>query len=147
MLIGEYKHTIDGKNRLSIPVKFRQEMGNKVIITSGLDNCLFIFTMIEWERVTARLSASEASMLQADNRGFNRYLLGGAVEVEIDTVGRMLIPQYLRDRGNLIKSKVVIVGVRDRAEIWDEENWEKYRSGVEQNVDALAEKLGQSSEK
>jgi len=103
--------------------------------------------MIEWERVTARLSASEASMLQADNRGFNRYLLGGAVEVEIDTVGRMLIPQYLRDRGNLIKSKVVIVGVRDRAEIWDEENWEKYRSGVEQNVDALAEKLGQSSEK
>lgn len=145
MLIGEYKHTIDGKNRLSIPVKFRQEMGNKVIITSGLDNCLFIFTMIEWERVTARLSASEASMLQADNRGFNRYLLGGAVEVEIDTVGRMLIPQYLRDRGNLIKSKVVIVGVRDRAEIWDEENWEKYRSEVGRNANVLSEKLGNKS--
>ncbi len=143
MLIGEYRHTIDGKNRLSMPAKFRQEMGNKVIVTSGLDSCLFVYATNEWERITKSLSSSDSSMLQADNRGFNRYLLGGAVEVEIDSAGRMLIPEYLRERGKLQKSKVVIVGVRDRAEIWDEEKWVEYRQGIESRADALAEKLGQ----
>lgn len=143
MLIGEYRHTIDGKNRLSLPAKFRQEMGSKVVVTSGLDSCLFIFTMSEWEKVTARLLATDSSILQADNRSFNRYLLGGAVEAEIDAVGRMLIPGYLRERGGLGKSRVVIVGVRDRAEIWDEERWLEYRERASRNAEALAEKLGQ----
>ena len=126
-----------------MPAKFRQEMGNKVIVTSGLDSCLFVYATNEWERITKSLSSSDSSMLQADNRGFNRYLLGGAVEVEIDSAGRMLIPEYLRERGKLQKSKVVIVGVRDRAEIWDEEKWVEYRQGIESRADALAEKLGQ----
>ncbi|MBU6426993.1 division/cell wall cluster transcriptional repressor MraZ [Patescibacteria group bacterium] len=144
MLIGEFRHTIDGKNRLSLPAKFRQEMGNKVILTGGLDNCLFVYTTDSWERITARLSGPESSMLQADNRSFNRYLLGGAVEAEVDSAGRILVPQYLRERGKLEKGKVVIVGVRDRAEIWDEDRWNEYRKGVEQRADALAEKLGQA---
>jgi MraZ protein len=143
MLIGEYRHSIDGKNRLSLPAKFRQEMGNKVIVTSGLDSCLFVYTTTEWEKITARLSASDSSVLQANNRSFNRYLLGGAVEAEVDAVGRMLIPQYLRDRAKLT-SKVVIVGVRDRAEIWDERRWVAYREEVERQADQLAEKLGQA---
>lgn len=143
MLIGEFKHTIDGKNRLSLPAKFREEMGNKVIITSGLDSCLFVFTEAEWEKITARLSAKDSSILQADNRSLNRYLLGGAVEVEVDAVGRMLIPQYLRERAKLV-NKVIIVGVRDRAEIWDEGRWLTYREEVERKADALAEKLGQA---
>ncbi len=141
MIIGQFNHTIDDKNRLSLPAKFRQEMGKKVVITPGLDSCLFIFTMKEWEKIAERLSVNESSILQADNRGFNRYLLGGAVEVEIDGVGRMLLPEHLRVRAKL-KSKVVFIGVKDRAELWDEDNWNTYREGVESKADALAEKLG-----
>ena len=141
MLIGEYRHTIDDKNRLSLPAKFRKEMGKTVVITPGLDSCLFIFTMKEWEKIAERLSMSESSMLQADNRGFNRYLLGGAVEVEVDAAGRMLVTEHLRERSKL-KTKVVFIGVRDRVELWDETLWNEYRHGVEQKADALAEKLG-----
>src|SRR6185369_8702864 len=89
MIIGQFNHTIDDKNRLSLPAKFRQEMGKKVVITPGLDSCLFIFTVKQWEKISERLSVNESSMLQADNRGLNRYLLGGAVEVEVDAAGRM----------------------------------------------------------
>ncbi len=143
MLIGEYRHTIDGKNRLSLPAKFRQEMGSKVVITPGLDSCLFIFTIGEWEKISEHLSVTGNSILQADNRSLNRYLLGRAVEVEIDGAGRMLIPEHLRERAKLT-SKVVCIGVRDRVEIWDENNWNAYVSDVESKADALAEKLGQS---
>ena len=141
MLIGQFNHTIDDKNRLSLPAKFRQEMGKKVVITPGLDSCLFIFTMKEWEKISERLSVRESSMLQADNRSLNRYLLGMAVEVEVDSVGRMLLPEHLRDRARL-KTKVVFIGVRDRVEIWDEGTWMAYAKEVERKADALAEKLG-----
>ena len=143
MIIGQFNHTIDDKNRLSLPAKFRQEMGKKVVITPGLDSCLFIFTMKQWEKISERLSVSESSMLQADNRGFNRYLLGGAVEVEVDAAGRMLVPEYLRERAKL-KTKVSFIGVRDRVELWDEAAWNAYRGDVERKADALAEKLGQA---
>lgn len=143
MLIGQFNHTIDDKNRLSLPAKFRTEMGKKVIITPGLDSCLFIFTIKEWDKIAARLSVNESSMLQADNRGFNRYLLGGAVEAEVDGAGRMLLPEHLRTRAAL-KSKVVFIGVRDRVELWDETTWNTYRAEVERKADALAEKLGQA---
>ena len=143
MIIGQFNHTIDDKNRLSLPAKFRQEMGKRVVITPGLDSCLFIFTMKQWETISERLSMNESSMLQADNRGFNRYLLGGAVEVEVDAAGRMLVPEYLRDRAKLA-SKVVFIGVRDRVELWDETAWNAYRGDVERKADALAEKLGQA---
>ena len=143
MIIGQYSHTIDDKNRLSLPAKFRKEMGKKVVITPGLDSCLFIFTMNEWEKIAERLSVKESSILQADNRCFNRYLLGGAVEIEIDGAGRMLIPEHLRERAKL-KSKVVFIGVKDRAELWDETTWESYRSDVESKAGVLAEKLGQA---
>ena len=147
MIIGEFRHTIDDKNRLSLPAKFRKEMGKTVVITPGLDSCLFIFTMKEWEKISGRLSAGDASMLQADNRGFNRYLLGGAVEVEVDAVGRMLLPEYIRERGKLKNNKVVFIGVGDRAELWDESSWDKYRSEVEGNALHSAEKLGSAGVK
>ncbi len=118
-------------------------MGKKVVVTPGLDSCLFVFTMKEWEKIAERLSVKEGSMLQADNRGFNRYLLGGAVEVEVDGVGRMLLPEYLKQRAKLA-NKVVFIGVRDRVEIWDEEAWNAYRSDVEGKAGTLAEKLGQA---
>ncbi len=143
MLIGEYKHVIDDKNRLSLPAKFRRETGKKVVLTSGLDSCLFIFTTKSWESITEKLSSSDSSMLQADNRGFNRYLLGGAAEIEVDALGRMLVPEYLLKRAGLGRN-VVIVGVRDRAEIWDETKWNAYRAEIESKANTLAEKLGQA---
>ena len=140
MLIGEYTHTIDDKNRLSLPVKFRQEMGKKVVVTPGLDNCLFVFTLSEWKKISERLS--NASMLQADNRGFNRFMFGGAVEADVDTIGRILVPDFLRERAGL-KSKVVVIGVQSRVEIWNEKSWTDYKAVVEKQADTLAEKLGQ----
>src|SRR3954468_9790999 len=140
MLIGEYRHTIDDKKRLSLPAKFRRETGKKVIITSGLDSCLFIFTVKSWEEITKRLSSSDSSMLSADVRSFNRYLLGGAVEIDVDSLGRMLIPEFLVNRAKLGKN-VVIVGVRERAEIWDEVRWDAYRAEIEGKANDLSEKL------
>ncbi len=140
MLIGEYTHTIDDKNRLSLPVKFRQEMGKKVVVTPGLDSCLFLFTMKEWKKISEKLSNS--SMLQADSRSFNRFMFGGAVEAEVDSIGRILVPDFLRERANL-KSKVAVIGVESRVEIWNENAWIEYKKVVEKQADTLAEKLGQ----
>jgi MraZ protein len=140
MLIGEYTHTIDDKNRLSMPSKFRQEMGKKVVLAPGLDSCIFVFSMKEWDKISVRLS--ESSMLSADSRSFNRFLLGGAVEAEIDSIGRILVPEFLKERAGL-KSKAVVIGVQTRAEIWNEKAWVEYKKVVEKQADALAEKLGQ----
>jgi MraZ protein len=139
MLIGEYTHTIDDKNRLSLPAKFRAEMGKKIVVTPGLDQCLFVFTQKEWEKIQMKLSSS--SLLQADNRSFNRFMFAGAVEAEVDSIGRILIPDFLRDRANL-KNKVVLIGVSSRVEIWNEKTWSEYKKVVEKQADTLAEKLG-----
>ena len=140
MLIGEYIHTIDDKNRLSLPSKFRQEMGKKVVVTPGLDNCLFVFTIKEWKKISDRLS--ESSMLQADTRSFNRFLFGGAVEADVDALGRILVPDFLRSRAGL-ESKVAIVGVQNRVEIWDDKTWQDFKKIGEEQANFLAEKLGQ----
>ena len=140
MLIGEYTHSIDDKNRLSLPAKFRKELGAKIVVTPGLDSCLFVFTQKEWQKINDKLSQS--SLLQADNRSFNRFMFAGAVEAEVDTIGRILIPDFLRDRANL-KSKVVFIGVSSRVEIWNEKTWSDYKKVVEKQADTLAEKLGQ----
>lgn len=143
MIIGTYFHTIDDKNRISLPSKFRKEMGRKVVVTPGLDSCLFIFTAKQWESISERLSGDGASMFRSDNRSLNRYLLGMAIEVEVDAAGRMLIPEHLRDRAKL-RSRAVFVGVRDRVEIWDEDSWKSYAKGVEGKADQLAEKYGEA---
>src|SRR5437016_298329 len=128
MLIGEYTHSIDDKNRLSLPAKFRQEMGKKIVLTPGLDNCLFAFTLKEWGKIEVKLTGS--SLLQADNRSFNRFMFAGAIEAEVDSIGRILIPDFLRERANL-KNKVVIIGVSSRLEIWNEKTWVDYKRVVE----------------
>ncbi|MEI7765072.1 MAG: division/cell wall cluster transcriptional repressor MraZ [bacterium] len=143
MLIGEYTHTIDDKNRVSLPFKFRKELGKKIIITPGLDQCLFIFTLKEWAKVSKKLSNSESdlSFLKSDQRSFNRFMFGRAAEVELDSIGRILIPDVLKDRIKL-KDKAVIVGVQDRVEIWNVDAWEKCEVGFEKEADRLAESLG-----
>lgn len=140
MLIGEYTHTIDDKNRLSLPSKFRKEMGKQVVLTPGLDNCIFVFSHSEWKKISQKLS--ESSMLSADSRSFNRFLLGGAVETEVDSIGRILIPDFLKSRAKL-SSKVSVVGVQTRVELWSEGAWTEYKKVVEKEADTLAEKLGQ----
>ncbi len=140
MLIGEFKHTIDDKNRVSLPSKFRKEVGKKVIVTHGLDNCLFLYTLREWETIAKQLGS--LGMGQADTRGFNRYILASAAEVLVDSVGRILIPENLRNAIG-IKNKIVFAGLYNRIEIWEENEWDKYKALVVKNVDQMAEKLGE----
>ena len=140
MLIGEYRHTLDPKKRLAIPVKFRKELGRRVVITNGLDNCLFIYTMSQWQKVAERLG--NLSLGAADTRGFNRFMLAGAVESDVDGLGRVLIPDFLKEFAGL-KNRVVIAGLHDRVEIWDEKRWSKYKSRLSRQADVLAEKLGE----
>lgn len=139
MLIGEFIHTIDEKNRISLPAKFRKEMGNDLVITPGLDNCLFLFTKKEWAKISEKLS--NFSMLSADNRSFNRFMFGGATEVSVDSIGRMLLPDFLKDRASL-KGKAALVGVQNRLEIWNDKAWADYKKRVAGQADQLAEKLG-----
>lgn len=140
MLIGEYIHTLDEKNRISLPVKFRKEMGKSLVVAPGLDNCLSLFTLKEWNKVSEKLS--DSSMLASDNRSFSRFMFGQAVVVDVDGNGRILIPENLKNRSGL-NGKVVVIGVQNRLEIWNENAWNDYKKIVEGQADALADKLGQ----
>ena len=140
MLIGEYKHNLDPKKRLSIPSKFRKELGETVVITRGLDNCLFVFPLQSWKPFAEMLGG--LSMAKQDTRSFSRLFLSGAVEVEFDSLGRILIPDVLKKYALLDKS-VVIAGLFNRLEIWDEKHWNTYRANLEKNSDRIAEKLGE----
>ena len=140
MLIGEFAYSLDDKNRLSLPAKFRQEMGKKVVLARGLDHSVTISTVEEWGKIAKKLS--ESSMLQADNRNFNRFMFSGAVEVEVDSIGRVLVPDFLKKWGKL-GTQVAIIGVQNRAEIWNEDDWRERKAEVEKQADTLAEKLGQ----
>lgn len=144
MLIGEYTHKIDEKGRISLPVKFRKEIGKKVIITRGLDKCLFLFTLKEWNDLSSKLSSSP--WLKGDTRAFNRRIFGGATEMDIDKIGRIIIPEFLKKDGELIgQDKAVLVGVHNRIEVWNEGLWSKYREYTEGKADEIAEKLSNSS--
>lgn len=139
MLIGEYIHTLDEKNRVSLPAKFRAELGKRVVLAPGLDKSIFMFAVAEWKKISERLA--ENSMLQADNRSFNRFMFGGAHEVDVDTSGRILIPDFLKERAGL-KKTIAVIGVQNRVEIWSEKTWGEYKKVVETQADQLAEKLG-----
>lgn len=138
MFIGEYLYTIDQKKRVAIPSKFRKELGKKAIITRGLDDCLVIYPVGEWQKLTKKLENLPNG--QIDARGFARIMLSGAVDVELDKLGRILIPDYLKDYSKL-KKKVVIAGVFNRIEIWDETKWQEYKKKTEMAVGDIAERL------
>ena len=139
MLIGEYLHTLDGKKRISLPSKFRKEVGRKVVITRGLDACLFMFSQKAWEKIAEKVSGLPVG--QADTRGMSRFLLAGAVETEVDGAGRILIPDFLKEFADL-KSRVILAGVSDRVEIWNEKTWEEYKRKIEKGADQMAQTLG-----
>ena len=141
MLIGEHQHIFDDKGRISLPAKFRKEMGSNVVIAPGIDNCLFVFTMKEWKEFADRLSRHDAaSMLRTDNRNFNRLIIGRAVEVGVDTIGRILVPEHLREHASLTE-RAALIGVMNRVEIWDADVWEAYRAEFAKKTDVIAEKL------
>ena len=140
MLIGEYKHTIDAKKRLAVPAKLRREIGDGAVLTRGLDNSLALYPEKEWEKVVEKLKQLPSG--KSDARGFNRLILAGASTVELDSLGRVLIPDYLKEYAAL-KKNVVIVGVYDRLEIWDEQKWDIYKKRVENEVGNMAERLGE----
>lgn len=140
MLIGEYIHTLDPKKRIALPAKFRKELGKKVVITHGLDNCLFVYPLRTWQKVTEKIAT--LPMGQADTRGFGRFMLAGAVESDIDSIGRVLVPDFLKDFAKL-EVRVAVIGVHDRVEIWNESVWNEYKGKIEKQADALAEKLGE----
>lgn len=139
MFIGEYQHSIDPKKRLAVPSKFRNELKNKVVITRGLDKCLFIYPMKVWSELAGKLGTLPVG--EAGTRSFIRLMLAGAVDVEVDKQGRILIPDYLKGYAGLNKN-VVIAGVYNRLEIWDEKKWDIYKKNAEKNTDEIAEQLG-----
>jgi len=138
MFIGEYSYTIDAKKRLTIPPKFRKILGEKAVITRGLDNCLFLYTQKDWEEQPEKLSKLPLS--QADARGFARIMLAGAMEADIDSLGRILIPDYLKNYAKLGK-KIVVAGLYNRVEIWDGERWDEYKQKTESAAGDIAERL------
>ncbi len=140
MLIGEYTHTLDPKKRLSLPAKWRKELGEGVVVTRGLDNCLFVYPLSEWQTITEKIGRLPFGA--ADTRGFNRFFLSGAVEVDVDAAGRILIPDFLKEFAGL-GQKVVLAGIHDRVEIWDVKRWSDYKSRIEREADKLAEKLSE----
>ena len=139
MLIGQYEHTIDAKKRLALPAKFRGELGDKVVITKGVENCLVVYTEKEWEVMSGKLGNLPIS--QSEARSFARIILAGAMEVSLDKLGRILVPDYLKDYAGLAKN-VVICGLSNRLEIWDSKKWNEYREIAEKGVGDIVSKLG-----
>lgn len=139
MLLGEYTHTLDPKKRLALPAKLRQALGRSVVITRGLDTCLFVYAAKEWQKIAQKLGA--LPMASAASRDFGRFLLAGAVETQVDSLGRILIPEFLKDFAGLTGT-VIIAGLHNRLELWDHAAWRDRRTRIEKDADALAEKLG-----
>lgn len=138
MFIGEYSHSIDDKGRMAVPVKFRSALGRGAVVTRGLDGCLFVYTSAEWKKLADKLAA--LPIAQANTRAFGRLMLAGAMEVDIDSQGRVLIPDYLRKYAGLAK-QVVVTGLYNRLELWDEAAWTKYKSSTERSSVDIAEAL------
>lgn len=139
MFVGEYQHTLDDKGRVIIPARLREELGERFVITRGLDRCLFVYHLDEWSAIEQKVKALPVN--RSDARAFTRFFFSGAAEAETDRQGRVLIPQNLRDYAG-IEKEVVIVGVSNRVEVWSEKAWTEYTSKDNLNFEQAAEKLG-----
>lgn len=138
LFYGEYQHTVDPKGRVIVPSKFRDDLGEKFILTKGLDNCLFGYSVDEWKNFETKLRT--LPLADKDARAFMRFFFAGASECEVDKQGRILIPQNLREHAQLDKD-IYIIGMSTRIEVWDKAKWETYRSDDNLSADKLAEKL------
>ena len=140
MFIGEYHHSIDDKGRLAVPKKFQAKLKGGAVVTRGLDNCLFLYPRKDWAKLADRLAKLPIS--QANTRAFSRLMLAGAMDVELDSQGRVILPEYLRTYAKISK-KAVIAGLMNRLEVWDEQEWEAYKSTTERTSGDIAENLGE----
>lgn len=138
MLIGEYEHSLDVKGRLIMPAKLRADIGEKFIISKGLDGCLFVFSQEEWSNFEAKLK--ELPLTNKNARDFVRFFLSGATECELDKQGRFLIVNNLRTYAE-IEKEVIIIGVGTRLEIWNKQKWDKYNSSENLSADEIAENM------
>ena len=140
MFIGEYHYSIDDKNRLGIPVKFRTELLKGAVVTRGLDTCLFLFTKKEWTKLATKLS--EMPISKSKPRTIARLMLAGAMDVSVDKQGRINLPEYLRKYAG-IEKKAVVAGLYNRMEIWDEKKWETFKKEAEEDSSEIADALGE----
>lgn len=137
MFIGEYQHALDAKNRMIIPSKLRDNLGNKFVITKGLDGCLYIYPLKEWEVLEEKLK--NLPLTNKDARAFVRFFFSGACEIELDKQGRGLIPQNLKEYAK-IEKEIISIGVLTRIEIWSKEKWQEYNES-DMDFDSIAEKM------
>lgn len=138
MLIGEYEHSLDAKGRVIMPAKLREDMGEKFILTKGLDGCLFGFSQTEWANFEEKLKTLPLTNKNA--RNFVRFFLSGATECEMDKQGRFLVTSNLREYAEMDK-EIVVIGVGNRIEMWNKERWLKHNSDENISADEIAEKM------
>ncbi|WP_121639954.1 division/cell wall cluster transcriptional repressor MraZ [Virgibacillus sp. Bac330] len=138
MFMGEFQHNIDAKGRIIVPSKFRDQLGDSFVVTRGLDQCLFVYPMEEWNILEGKLK--KLPLTKKDARAFTRFFFSGAVECEIDKQGRINIPQSLRNYAG-IEKECVVIGVSNRIEIWSSEQWESYVTDSEESFAEIAENL------
>lgn len=139
MFIGEYEHALDSKNRIIIPSKFREELGESFVLTKGLDGCLYAYPINEWRLLEEKLK--KLPLTNRDARAFVRFFFSGANEIVIDKQGRALVPQALIKYAD-IKKDIVSIGVSTRIEIWSSEKWNQYNES-DIDMDAIAEKMSE----
>jgi len=139
MFIGEYNHNLDEKGRLAIPAKFRAILKKGAVVTKGLDNCVFLYSKEQFEEIAKKIASLPFSQSKA--RAFTRHMIAGAMDLEFDNQGRITLPEYLRKFSGLNK-KVIVAGLYNHLEIWDENSWNKYKFNSEKNSNAIAEALG-----
>ena len=143
MFMGEYHHSLDEKKRLIIPAKFRESLGNEFVITRGLENCLFVYSKVNWDKITSELSSLPFTKKNA--RNFNRFFLSGATTAELDKSGRVLITSPQISYADLDK-ECIIIGVGDRLEIWSEDNWKNFYDSTSSEMSDIAENLFNGSD-
>lgn len=140
MFMGEYQHNIDAKGRVIVPAKFREELGSKFVVTKGLDKCLVIYTMEEWKLFEEKMK--KFPITDEGVRRFFRFLFSGACECEPDAQGRIIIPQNIRKHANILK-ELVFIGVVNKVEIWNKDNWDTYNDEDNFIDNELAEKMAE----
>jgi MraZ protein len=138
MFIGEYSHNLDDKGRLAVPKKFRADLSKGAVVTRGFDSCLFLYTKKEWEILAKKLAA--LSFAQASARAFGRLMLAGAMDVEVDKQGRVMLPEYLRHYAGIGK-EIVVAGLYSRLELWDRAKWNEYKKKTEAASNDIAEQM------
>lgn len=140
MFLGEYSHSIDDKGRLAVPAKFRSALNKGAVVTRGLDGALVVYTQTEWKTLAEKLASLPIS--QQNSRAFARLMLAGAMDVKLDKNGRLTIPEYLRNYAG-IKKNVIVAGLFNRLELWDEKAWNTYKTKTEAKGSDIAEQLGE----